>query len=88
MKEMKKYFILILTVFILLLLSIKQYSFDVSVKVDKQTYDKGATITLFRNDKGDIFGGYLPISWKNNVGYQNENRCFIFTLTNIYNIHP
>ena len=46
MKEMKKYFILILTVFILLLLSIKQYSFDVSVKVDKQTYDKGATIKI------------------------------------------
>ena len=50
--------------------------------------DKGATITLFRNDKGNIFGGYLPISWKNNGGYQNENRCFIFTLTNIYNIQP
>ena len=50
--------------------------------------DKGATITLFRNDKGNIYGGYLPISWKNNGGYQNENRCFIFTLTNIYNIQP
>ena len=50
--------------------------------------DKGATITLFRNDKGNIFGGYLPISWKNTGGYQNENRCFIFTLTNIYNIQP
>ena len=50
--------------------------------------DKGATITLFRNDKGNIFGGYLPISWKNAGGYQNENRCFIFTLTNIYNIQP
>ena len=50
--------------------------------------DKGATITLFRNDKGNIFGGYLPISWKNNGEYQNENRCFIFTLTNIYNIPP
>ena len=50
--------------------------------------DKGATITLFRNDKGNIFGGYLPISWKNNGEYQNENRCFIFTLTNIYNIQP
>ena len=50
--------------------------------------DKGATITLFRNDKGNIFGGYLPISWKNTGDYQNENRCFIFTLTNIYNIQP
>ena len=50
--------------------------------------DKGPTITLFRNDKGNIFGGYLPVSWKNNGGYLNENRCFIFTLTNIYNIQP
>ena len=50
--------------------------------------DKGPTITLFRNDKGNIFGGYLPISWKNTGEYQNENRCFIFTLTNIYNIQP
>ena len=50
--------------------------------------DKGPTITLFRNDKGNIFGGYLPISWKNTGGYQNENRSFIFTLTNIYNIQP
>ena len=49
---------------------------------------KGPTITLFRNDKGNIFGGYLPIPWKNTGGYQNENRCFIFTLTNIYNIPP
>ena len=50
--------------------------------------DKGPTITLFRNDKGNIFGGYLPISWKNTGEYQKENRCFIFTLTNIYNIQP
>ena len=50
--------------------------------------DKGPTITLFRNDKGNIFGGYLPISWKSEGGYQNENRCFIFTLTNIHNIQP
>ena len=50
--------------------------------------DKYPTITLFRNDKGNIFGGYSPISWKNSGEYQNENRCFIFTLTNIYNIQP
>ena len=50
--------------------------------------DKGPTITLFRNNKGNIFGGYLPISWKNSGGYQNENRSFIFSLTNIHNISP
>ena len=50
--------------------------------------NKGPTITLFRNDKGNIFGGFCPISWKNTGDYQNENKCFIFTLTNIYNIKP
>lgn len=50
--------------------------------------DKGPTITLFRNDKGNIFGGYLPISWKSQGEYINEERCFIFTLSNIYNIQP
>ena len=50
--------------------------------------NKGPTITLFRNDKGNIFGGYCSISWKNTGGYQNEKNCFIFTLTNIYNIEP
>ena len=49
---------------------------------------KGPTITLFRNDKGNIFGGYSPIKWNNSGGYKNENRCFIFTLSNIYNIEP
>ena len=49
---------------------------------------KGPTITLFRNDKGNIYGGYSPIKWKSEGEYQNENRCFMFTLTNIHNIEP
>jgi len=49
---------------------------------------KGPTITLFRNDKGNIFGGYSPIKWSSSGGYQNGNRCFIFTLINIYDIEP
>ena len=39
--------------------------------------DKGPTITLFRNGKGNIFGAYLLISWKSNGEYIKE-RCFIF----------
>ncbi len=50
--------------------------------------DKGPTITLFKNDKGNIFGGYAPISWKNYGGWQSTPDSFIFTLTNIYNIKP
>ena len=54
----------------------------------EQCDNKGPTITLFRNDKGNIFGGYSPISWTCKGGYHNENKSFIFTQTNIYNIEP
>ena len=50
--------------------------------------DKGPTITLFKNEKGNIFGGYSSISWKNNGGYKSAPDSFIFTLTNIYNTEP
>ena len=50
--------------------------------------DKGPTITLFKNDKGNIFGGYAPISWKNSGGWKSTPDSFIFTLTNIYDIKP
>ena len=50
--------------------------------------NKGPTITLLRNDKGNIMGGFSPISWTCEGGYHNEKNCFIFTLTNIYNIEP
>jgi hypothetical protein len=60
------------------------YSKNFHEKCDNQS----PTITLFRNDKGNIFGGYLPIPWKSEGGYQNVNNAFIFTLTNIYNIQP
>ena len=50
--------------------------------------NKGPTITLLRNDKGNIMGGFSPISWTCEGGYHNEKNCFIFTLTSIYNIEP
>ena len=50
--------------------------------------NKGPTITLFKNEKGNIFGGYASISWKNNGGYQSAPDSFIFTLTNIHNTEP
>ena len=52
--------------------------------------NKGPTITLIKNDKGNIFGGYASISWKledENKDY-NAPDSFIFSLTNIYNIQP
>ena len=53
-------------------------------------YDnKGETITLYQNDKGNIFGGYASIPWTSNTGsYFSAPNSFIFTLTNIYNTNP
>ena len=50
--------------------------------------DKGKTICLFLNDKGNIFGGYSSIPWSSEGGDKIANDCFLFTLTNIYNIEP
>ena len=50
--------------------------------------NKGPNYVLIENDKGNIFGGYSSISWGSNRGYINVPECFIFTLTNIYNIEP
>jgi len=43
---------------------------------------------LFRNDKGNIFGGYVSVSWKNSGGWQLAPDSFLFTLTNIHNTQP
>ena len=50
--------------------------------------NKGPTIILFKNEKGNIFGGYCPISFKSEEKWQSVPEAFIFTLTNIYNIEP
>ena len=49
---------------------------------------KGPTITLYKNEKGNIFGAYSSISWSSDKGIINDSKSFIFTLTNIYNISP
>ena len=50
--------------------------------------NKGKTICLFLNDKGNIFGGYSSIPWTNGGGGKEANNCFLFTLTNIFNTEP
>ncbi len=59
-------------------------SSDFHSKCDNQ----GPTITLFKNEKGYIFGGFASISWKSNNSWQSVNDCFIFTLTNIHQTNP
>ena len=52
--------------------------------------NQGPTLTLIKNDKGHIFGGYASISWMSDEENKNKNapKSFLFTLTNIYNTKP
>ena len=50
--------------------------------------NQGVTLTLIKNEKDNIFGGYSSISWENKDIWANAPDSFIFTLTNIYNIEP
>ena len=50
--------------------------------------NKGPTITLYKNNNNNIFGGYASISWTSDGKYHAAPDCFIFTLTNIHNTMP
>ena len=50
--------------------------------------NRGPTITLIKNEKGYIFGGYSAIEWNNYGNYKSASASFIFTLTNMYDIAP
>ena len=54
----------------------------------KKCDNKGPTICLYENDKGNIFGGYSSISWTNSGDNRSAPDSFIFTLSNIYGIKP
>ena len=48
----------------------------------------GPTICLYKNNKGNIFGGYASIPWTCTGNGKSAPDSFIFTLTNIYNTEP
>jgi len=50
--------------------------------------NQGPTISLFKNDKGNIFGGYASTDWTSSDGYKSAPNSFIFTLTNIHGTEP
>ena len=50
--------------------------------------NQGPTISLFKNDKGNIFGGYASIDWTSSGGFKSAPDSFIFTLTNIHGTEP
>jgi len=62
---------------------------DMTSKVFHNKCDnKGESITLIKNEKGNIFGGYASIPWTNDGDYYSAPESFIFTLSNIYNNEP
>ena len=50
--------------------------------------NQGPTISLFKNEKGYIFGGYASIDWTSSNSYKSAPDSFIFTLTNIHGTEP
>jgi len=50
--------------------------------------NQGKTITLYKNDKGHIFGGYASIPWSKGGNWKSAPGSFIFTLTNAYDFKP
>ena len=50
--------------------------------------NKGPTITLIKNEKGYIFGGYNSVDWQYGDSWRSAPDSFIFTLTNKYDIAP
>ena len=50
--------------------------------------NQGPTISLFKNEKNHIFGGYASISWTSDNENKNAPNSFLFSLTNIYNTEP
>ena len=59
-----------------------------SVNFHQKCDNQGPTITLFKNDKGNVFGGYSSISWASSGSYVSDKNTFLFTLTNIYGTEP
>ena len=54
----------------------------------KKCDNQGPTICLYKNNKGNIFGGYASISWTNNGNAKNAPVTFIFTLSNMHGTQP
>ncbi|CAF1062656.1 unnamed protein product [Adineta steineri] len=50
--------------------------------------NKGPTMTIIQSNTNYIFGGYTSASWTSSQRWQNDERAFLFTLTNPHNIPP
>jgi len=61
---------------------------DSSKNFHEKCDNKGPTITLIKNEKGNIFGGFSSVSWTSQGDYKQAPNSFLFTLTNIYGAKP
>jgi hypothetical protein len=50
--------------------------------------NKGPTLVVVQNSNRFLFGGYAADSWDSSGAHKNSPGCFLFTLTNPYNIPP
>ena len=50
--------------------------------------NKGPTISIIKNDKVYVFGGYSPTDWVICNDWISAPDSFIFTLINMYEISP
>ena len=61
---------------------------DLSKNFHEKCDNQGPTITLIKNEKGNIFGGFSSVSWTSHGDYKQAPNSFLFTLTNIYGTNP
>merc|ERR1712118_283384 len=54
----------------------------------KQCNEKGATLTVIKDDKGNVFGGYLTMSWTGNGGAKKDPGAWLFVLKCTAQIGP
>lgn len=61
---------------------------SLSINFHEKCDNQNPTITLFKNDKGHIFGGFTSIPWSVDKFFQEDKDSFIFTLTNKFKTKP
>ena len=42
--------------------------------------NKGPTITIVKDVRGYVFGGYTSINWKSEGGYASDSKAFLFSV--------